>query len=510
MTLPFDVLARVANPAAARAALPLHGTQASRQIEQAALQQAAPHALMARAGLSLAKLARAVAPAARHVCVLAGPGNNGGDGWVAARWLHQAGLAVQVRHLTASGQPPADAAWARGLADAAGVPSAPWTGDAPGDPAPDLIIDALLGLGSDRSPQGLVRAAIEWTLQQPCPVLAVDLPSGLSGQTGALLGDVAIQADHTLSLLTLKPGLFTGQGRDHAGRIWLDDLGCTPCLTTPPDAWLGPGAAGQPARLHGQHKGSFGDVLVLGGAAGMAGAALLAARAALAAGAGRTLLARLDGQDGPDATQAELMPRTVAQACQVETLQNGTVVCGCGGGQAVQAVLPAVLQSARKLVLDADALNAVAREPGLQALLRSRSTQGHHTVLTPHPLEAARLLGGTVAQVQGHRLAQSQALAEQFACVVVLKGSGTVIAAPGRQPVINPSGNARLGSGGTGDVLAGWLGGLWSPRPADQAFEASAQAVWMHGAAAQFGDLRLPLRASDLIERLAGGLLTGH
>ena len=486
----------------------LHGSAASRAIEQAALGAAAPHALMARAGLAVARLAVAVAPGARSAWIVCGPGNNGGDGLVAARHLLALGWRVQASLLGDEARRPADAADALVQAQQAGVSITP------GLPAVDsaaphaLAIDALLGLGSRRAPDGDVAAAVRLLHQGSAPVLAVDLPTGLCGDTGRLLGDAAVRAQHTLALLTLKPGLFTARGRDQAGRVWLDDLG----VAAAPDsatAWLiGPQAADAqlPGRAHAQHKGSFGDVLVLGGAAGMAGAALLAARAALAAGAGRIYLARLDGDTAPDPLRPEVMPRHPADALQPALLQRCTVVCGCGGGSAVAPHLPAVLQHAQRLVLDADGLNAVAADPVLQAALRARAARGQATVLTPHPLEAARLLGCSTASVQADRLAQAQALAEALQTTVVLKGSGSVVASPHRQPWINPTGNARLGTGGSGDVLAGWLGGQWSQAAGSDAHAAAGAAVWLHGRAAELGDARLPLRAADLIDAMAAAL----
>jgi hydroxyethylthiazole kinase-like uncharacterized protein yjeF len=191
---------------------------------------------------------------------------------------------------------------------------------------------------------------------------------------------------------------------------------------------------------------------------------------------------------------------------QPALLQRSTVVCGCGGGNLVADHLPAVLLHAPRLVLDADGLNAVAANVDLHALLMARSARGQATVLTPHPLEAARLLGASTAAVQADRLAHAKALADGCQATVVLKGSGSVIASPGRAPWINPTGNARLGTGGSGDVLAGWLGGLWSQAPAGDAHGAAAAAVWLHGRAAEHGDTRLPLRAGDLIDVMATSL----
>ena len=233
---------------------------------------------------------------------------------------------------------------------------------------------------------------------------------GLSADTGRVLGDAAVRAAHTLSLLTLKPGLFTADGREHAGQVWWHGLGLA-SATAPPQAWLS-GRPGWPPRGHGQHKGSFGDVLVLGGAAGMGGAALLAARAALACGAGRVFIARLDPAEAlaVDPQRPELMPRRPESLLSPAVLGAATVVCGCGGGTAVAECLPAVLADAARLVLDADALNAIAGSTALQAALLDRASRQRPTLLTPHPLEAARLLGTTTAAIQADRLAQAQAL----------------------------------------------------------------------------------------------------
>jgi hydroxyethylthiazole kinase-like uncharacterized protein yjeF len=306
-------------------------------------------------------------------------------------------------------------------------------------------------------------------------VLAVDLPSGLATDTG--MGQ-PVHATHTLCLLTLKPGLFTGVGRDAAGEIWFDDLGIDRPVA-PPAAWL----AGPPvdaARPHASHKGSYGDVAVIGGAAGMGGAVLLAASAALHAGAGRVFAALLDpAAPAFDPAQPALMLR----AWDTLDLGQMAVACGCGGGDAVRAVLPRVLSTARGLVLDADALNAVAGDAQLQTLLAARGARGGATVLTPHPLEAGRLLASSAPQVQADRLGAAGQLAGRFGCVVVLKGSGTIIAGPQRAPAINPTGNARLATAGTGDVLAGLIAARRAT--GSNAFDAAAAAVYAHGRAAQ-------------------------
>lgn len=482
--------------------LPLFGVASTRRIEAAALAGLPLHALMQRAGDAVARLALALAPHAGTIRVVAGTGNNGGDGLDAAIRLHHAGKTVEVVLLGEPGADDARDALAR--ARDAGLPihAAPITPLG----AQDLAIDALLGIGASRPAEGALLAAIEALGSLPCPVLAIDLPSGLAADTGQPLG-TAVRATHTLSLLTLKPGLFTASGRDHAGTVWFDDLNVD-ASSQVPVAWLGGAACPPMQRRHAQHKGSFGDLAVIGGAPGMAGAALLAGRAALAAGAGRVFVELLDpNAPALDALRPELMCRPGwSHRVARETLAHSTVVCGCGGGDAVRAVLPALLGSCARLALDADALNAVAADASLRRQLVARTARGQATVLTPHPLEAARLLGCSPAEVQADRLASAQGLADELGAVVVLKGSGTVIAAPGRLPRINASGNAALASAGTGDVLAGWLGAEWAQDPQGDPFEsawnAAVRAVAWHGAAAERAGVTV-LRASDLIEQMA-------
>ena len=489
---------------------PLHDVAASRASEAAALAGAAPHRLMEAAGLGVARLALARFAPLGRVEILAGPGNNGGDGFVAARHLHAAGLGVRVRWIGDEARVPADARVALQRAREAGVAIEPWGAGTPHD-RPELVVDALLGLGTRRAPEGAIAAAIDAACAAAADgraVLAVDLPSGLDSDTGQPLGERCVRADATLALLTLKPGLFTGRGRDHAGQVWFDDLGAG---ATPPTAWLSgaPGAAWRRGADHAAHKGSQGDVVVIGGAPGMVGAAWLAARAALAAGAGRVYTSLLDADASRfDSARPELMSRPGWWRLAPSTMSTATVVCGCGGGERVREALPAVLAQVPRLVLDADGLNAVAAELALQELLRTRAARGLATLLTPHPLEAARLLGTRSTRVQADRLAAASALAERYRASVVLKGSGSVIASAAAVPAVNPTGNAALATAGTGDVLAGWAGGLWARRPHASAHEIAAVATWQHGRAAdrqRLAGRQGPLRAGDLVEALAAG-----
>ena len=498
----------------------LFNTAATRRIEHAATAALPPHTLMQRAGWAVAQLAQALAPHARIVWIACGPGNNGGDGLEAAMHLQRNGRRVVVTWLGHPDVAPADAkaSWQR-----AQTAAVQWADAAPDDLGPqDLCIDALLGIGvssaadaskPSRQPDERLRACLDALQRSPCPVLAVDLPSGLDADTGQYAVGLApdasrphhhpVTARHTLSLLTLKPGLFTAAGRDAAGQVWLDDLSVRP-EHEPPNAWLAGPASATP-RAHASHKGSYGDVAVVGGEGlaergmGMGGAALLAASAALHSGAGRVLVALLDhGHLQLDQQQPELMLRRF-DALDLEHL---TVVCGCGGGQAIGGVLADVITRSAQLVLDADALNTIAPNAALQALVVARSQHGLPTVLTPHPLEAARLLGLTTAEVQADRLNAAQQLAAQFNCVAVLKGSGSVIAAPERIPAINPTGNARLATAGTGDVLAGMVGAHMAAGAS--ALRAASDAVYAHGLAADAWPQETALTASELARRVRG------
>lgn len=489
---------------------PLYGSARSREVEQHSLAGAPPHALIERAGAAVARLALAMTPHAQHVWVAAGPGNNGGDGLVAARWLKAAGKQVHVTWLGHSARLPADAAHAQREALLAGLSLHP-PGRAP-ETRPDLAIDALLGLGQARAPEGPVRDQIgqlNEARRQGCRLLAIDLPTGLCADTGRLLGDRVVHVDATLALLTAKPGLFTAQGRDAAGAVWLDTLGVDLALHAADARLLGQvdaltALSWRSAAGHASHKGRFGDVWVVGGAPGMQGAVQLAARAALQAGAGRVHFSTLaDGLPAP----SELMARSWPEGRAAGLAEHATVLCGCGGGDAVRSVLPELLSRATRLVLDADALNAIAADRGLAAQAAARGRRGGAaTVLTPHPLEAARLLGVATAEVQADRLGAARRLAEHFGAVVVLKGSGSIVAGPAGPIAINPTGNARLATAGTGDVLAGWLGGCWSTAPdvsMTVSWQAAAGSVWLHGRAAEVQPTGLPLVAGELFGAMA-------
>ncbi|MES2954277.1 MAG: NAD(P)H-hydrate epimerase, partial [Pseudomonadota bacterium] len=336
--------------------LPLYGVAATRRLEQQAAAALAPHTLMQRAGLAAARLTLALAPHAQQVWIACGPGNNGGDGLEAALNLHQWGKTITVTWLGEPaeklGKLPADALASLQRARAAGVPFA----DSP-PPGWDFAIDALLGIGATLragDPSTDPSRLAQWLnllRSSDQPVLALDIPSGLDAETGTDLAPEFIAthayksgagARFCLSFLTLKPGLFTAAGRDLSGEVWLDDLRIMTPPEMAPGAWLAgqdrAGRTGREQASHGSHKGSFGDVAVVGGESvdhsHMAGAALLAARAALHAGAGRVFVALL-GSPGVtvDLQQPELMFRDL----DALDLAGQAVVCGCGGGDAVAA-----------------------------------------------------------------------------------------------------------------------------------------------------------------------------
>ncbi len=513
----------------------LFNSSATRLIEQSAKASLPAHALMQRAGLATARLAMALAPHAQTIWLACGPGNNGGDGLEAALHLKQWGKTPVVTWLgdtasvpaNASSLPadvdrvPADAARSRQRAIDAGVEFAT---EPPANF--DFGVDAIFGLGAQQRAAPIAPRMAQWIdclNQSASRVLAVDLPTGLSADTGAA-AQQAVRAFATLSLLTLKPGLFTASGRDQCGDIWLDTLNIA--TAAEPCAWLlGPPRAN--LRDHASHKGSFGDVAVVGGAPGMTGAALLAAQAALHFGAGRVFVSLIDGNGKGDADDTAalsvhpLQPELMFRALNTLHLKSMTVVFGCGGGNALHGPLTHILQSDAHAVIDADGLNAIAESAELQSGLLDRATRGLHTILTPHPLEAARLLKTTTAAVQHDRVHAAQTLADQWRCTVALKGSGTVVAAPGMAPTINPTGNAKLATAGTGDVLAGIVGaclaryarlnpngGLAFANAANQAaynaaYEAACEAVFAHGQTADdWPDDGPTLTASGLADRL--------
>lgn len=474
-----------------------------RQVEQAALANSPSYALMQRAGTAAGELAYALLQSSekeRRILVLAGPGNNGGDALEAASQLMNAGFKVFIVLPFSTDTLPADAQQALQRAKASRA-----TFIASDDPAISntdwaMVIDGLFGIGLSRAIDGAVHELIATINQLSCPVLALDVPSGLNADTGAIVGDdagIAIQATHTITYIADKAGLHTCEGRDFAGAVTVATLDIAGERFPPASMHLNHPALFAKClrpRRHNTHKGSYGDVSVLGGAHGMVGAAVLAARAAAKCGAGRVFIACLADSLLYDSMQAELMSRL---ASNIDYSTTTTVAGpGLGTSRLARDILGKAIIANTPLVIDADALNLIGHEPALQEKLLARSAA---TIITPHPLEAARLLATTTQQIQGNRIAAARALAGTFRATTILKGSGTVIAAPDGTVVLNTTGNPALATAGSGDVLAGLSGALLAQGCPE--WEAALAAVYLHG-----------LAADELVKRGIGpiGLTAGE
>jgi hydroxyethylthiazole kinase-like uncharacterized protein yjeF len=499
--------------------LPLYTVAELRALETQAAAALPPHTLMARAGAAAARfLMERIAhdgsvDAAHPVLLIAGPGNNGGDALVVAAELQRAGIAVEV--CMPVEVKPDDARWALNEARVAGVQitsTPPASFDGYG-----WVVDGMFGIGLARPLEGVFAelaqrlaartsstpgdavqslhvsgSATAASANRPVAhgrVLALDVPSGLDSDTGNVVdGGIAVRATCTVTFIGAKPGLFMGSGRDLAGEVSIAplELDTTSSASHPAAAQLNAPAlfaAHFPPRDFATHKGTFGSLAVVGGDTGMCGAPILAARAALYAGAGKVHVALL-GVGGPayDPPHPELMLHAIDDL-PLDSMDALSIGCGMGHRERATRVLHDVLPLDLPKLFDADALNLFARDASLAAALEARGSRDNDpAILTPHPLEAARLLGIDAPAVQRDRLAAARALTRRFASVVVLKGTGTVIAAPDGRVAINPTGNAALATGGTGDVLGGMIGALLAqglPR-----YEAALAGVYLHGLAA--------------------------
>ena len=441
---------------------PIYTTADIRRIEQAA----GNLPLMERAGAAAAELAAKVASdKSKDILVLAGPGNNGGDARIAADLLKQKFFRVTLTE----NDIPSDKAWA-------------------------LVIDGLFGIGLTRPIEGDYAKLVEYVNRQTCPVLGIDVPSGIQSDSGRVLG-CAVRASHTITFIALKPGLLTLDGPDHCGEISVNDLG----LQLPQaSAWIAePGLFKGALRRRPRnfHKGMAGSLGVLGGATGMTGAALLAGRAALKLGAGRVYVGLLEeNSPGVDLLAPELMLRHPDDALG-EDLDALVVGPGLGQGERAETLVGAALASDIPCVLDADALNLISENTDLRKACAHRSAD---TLITPHPAEAARLLGSTVATVQADRVKAARLLAENLNAHTVLKGNGSIVVARDGHWFINTSGNPGMASAGMGDVLAGMLGGLLAQHHSGET--ALVLGVHLHGAAADALGGLVGLTAGELIE----------
>ncbi len=445
--------------------------------------------LMQRAGRAAADLAaRICADSGATIVIFAGPGNNGGDAFEAARLLRERFFDVQVIFVGCADALPRDAAAAyRRFITAGG--STQVVADAGSRCA--LVIDGLFGIGLKREIgepyAALIESANALALHNRCPLLALDCPSGLDADTGRRSG-ATIAASHTITLIGAKPGLYTADGPDCCGDVSIaaleleaDKIVVAPGRTIAPDLF----AEHLKPRALNSHKGNFGDAGIVGGAAGMVGAALLAARAALKLGSGRVYVGLVDDSaPALDPVQPELMLRAGDSLLSTELT---ALACGPGLGKsdAARALLESACKLTLPLVVDADALNLIAADSELQALLASRAsraTGSAPSLLTPHPAEAARLLACDVATVQADRLGAALELATRFNACVALKGRGTIVADANGKWYVNMSGNPGLATAGSGDVLTGFVTALLAQ--GWPALEALLAAVHLHGVAA--------------------------
>jgi ADP-dependent NAD(P)H-hydrate dehydratase / NAD(P)H-hydrate epimerase len=453
--------------------------------------------LMTRAGHATLNALRARWPATSSLSVLCGPGNNGGDGYVVARVARAQGLRVHVVALGDPSQLSGDARHAYDDFVAAGGHCEPWSSALLGS---DAIVDALYGTGLARSVTGDAATVIEAVNASGRPVVAVDIPSGLHADSGAVLG-TAVRASLTVTFIGRKLGHYLGEGPEHVGHIVFESLQVpadTFAVAMPQARLLDEADVREalPRRRRVAHKGDYGHVLVIGGGPGMPGAARLAGEAALRAGAGLVTLAVHPDNAGVIAARPELMcvaTRTTADLALA--MSRATIVAvGPGLGQAdwARELFETAIGSGKPLVVDADALNLLAAAP----------RRSDCWVLTPHPGEAARLLGATSAGVQSDRLSAARELQLRYGGAVVLKGAGTVVHGAVGVPGICDRGNPGMAAGGMGDVLTGVIAGIAAQ--CTNLDLAARAGVFVH---AQAGDLAARrgergLLASDVLDQV--------
>ena len=448
---------------------PIYLTRDIRRIEKEAGAVSPP--LMERAGAAAAEFAATLlSDKGKDVLILAGPGNNGGDAKIVARILQEKFFRVTV-------------------ADTINPPPAKTF---------NLVVDGLFGIGLARPIEGDYAKLVDFVNAQSCPVLALDIPSGIDSDTGRVLGR-AVRATHTITFIGLKPGLLTLDGPDHCGEIVVSDL------SIKTDSRTERGWVAEPSlfsnvlkpRRRNFHKGMAGSVGIIGGAEGMAGAALLAGRAALKLGAGRVYAGLLE----PLAVDTDALELMLRHPDEVLGLDLDAVVIGpgLGDGERAETLLGAVLSSDIPCVLDADALNLIA---GNEDLRKACTRRTRETIITPHPAEAGRLLAETTVHVQADRLKAARALSANLNAHVVLKGNGSVLVARDGHWFINTSGNPGMASAGMGDVLAGLLGALLAQKYSGES--AMVLGTHLHGCAAdacvKAGAGPVGLTASELID----------
>jgi NAD(P)H-hydrate epimerase len=481
----------------------LYTAEQVRRFDQLAIERhgVTGDTLMQRAGQAAFEALLARWPQARRILVLAGTGNNGGDGLVIARLAREHGLEASVLQLGDRTQLAPDAALQAERWVAAG---GHWGDFEHRLPRADVLVDALLGTGLSRPVAGRYADAIGEINRHPAPCLAVDVPSGLNADSGEVMGS-AVRAALTVSFIGLKRGLFTADGPDCAGEIVFDGLGVpavvygSTVLSARRLDWAKQSAL-LPRRRRNSHKGHFGHVLVVGGNHGFGGAGLLAAAAALRTGAGLVSLATRPRHVGAAlARWPEVMVHGIDEEDELGRLlrQASVIVLGPGLGRDAWAtgLYRQVMETDRPLVVDADALHGLAAAP----------QRRDNWVLTPHPGEAAVLLGVCTAEIVADRFGSVEALQRRYGGGVVLKGAGSLVASDGPGPLaLCSEGNPGMASGGMGDVLSGVIAGLLAQGlTLDEAAECG---VCLHAAAGDSAarDGERGLVASDLIDALRG------
>jgi len=474
--------------------LSLHDAAQVRALDARLMAAGTPGAvLMQRAAQAAWRALRRRWPQVRKLCVLAGPGNNAGDGYLLAVLARRAGWDVQVYSLADPARLRDAAAQAYAEACAQGLQVQPWHAEAVLD---GLLVDAMLGTGLAGELREPYASAVARINASGLPCLALDIPSGLCADTGRLWG-AAVRADLTVTFIALKLGLFTGAGPDQVGELCFADLQADAALCAAAPAMAQRLTAGNlqrlPARPRTTHKGRCGRLLVVGGERGYGGAALLAAQSGLRGGAGMVSLAtREEHVAGALARCPELMVRGLLSSGQLLALLPGhdVLVVGPGLGQGAwgRSLLTAAAQFEGAQVWDADALNLLAAG-------RMQIRAG--AVLTPHPGEAARLLGCSLVEVQDDRPAAALRLAQRYQAVVVLKGAGSLVT-DGHTLRLCEHGHPAMAGPGLGDVLAGLIGALLAQGLA--ALPASELAVWLHARAGErLGQAGRGLLASELV-----------
>lgn len=487
-----------------------------REIDRVSVEEygIAANVLMENAGRAVCSAALRRFPEARKIAVVCGSGNNGGDGFVAARHLAGKGREVSVYTSAKISKYTGQSRENLLAASKSGVPVVEIAGDASKITPCDLIVDALFGTGLDSEVRGAGAELIDFINSSPASRLSVDIPSGIDSNTGAVLGK-AVKADATVTFVVPKVGISVYPGVEHAGEIFVagittprhleDEIDCEIVTSETCAKILRPRAADS-------HKGTFGHTLVLAGSTGKSGAAVLAAEAAVQAGSGLVTLGvprsifRIAEQKISEA-MAEPLEETggcfgESSVERAEEIMRGKNCVVAGPGISVSKQTAAFFRKAVSscpcpIVIDADGLNILAENPDIFEQM------GENAVLTPHPAEMARLCGKTTAEIQADRIGEARNFASRKRCVVILKGARTVTALPGGETYINPTGNPAMASGGMGDVLAGTVGGLLAQgyTPA----EAGILGVFAHGLSGDIGAAKLggmAVRATAVLDGL--------